>query len=142
MASASSKVDVLAQVPLFAKFSKKELKHLAPLVDEVRFPAGKVLITEGRGGEEAFVIVSGSASVTRGGSELRTAEAGEVVGEMALLQPAAVRSATVTAATDMELLVVGTRAFHSLIMKHPEMSLAIAVGLAERLREAEQNPAG
>lgn len=142
MATAPSKVDLLGQVPLFARCSKKELKHLAPLVDEVRFPAGKVLMSEGRGGEEAFVIISGTATVMRGGTDLRTVSPGEAVGEMALLEPAALRSATVTAATDMEVLVLGARAFNTVLLKHPEVTLKIAVGLAERLREAQQNPVG
>lgn len=139
MAAAPSKVDLLGQVPLFARCSKTELKQLAPLVDDMRFPAGKVLISEGRGGEEAFVIVSGTASVTRNGTELRSAGAGEIVGEMALLEPSALRSATVTTASEMDVLVIGARAFNTVLMKHPEVTLKIAVGLAERLREAEQN---
>jgi CRP/FNR family cyclic AMP-dependent transcriptional regulator len=139
MASAPSKVDLLGEVPLFARCSKKELKHLAPLVDEVRVPAGKVLISEGRGGEEAFVIVSGTASVTLDGTELRTVGAGETVGEMALLEPSALRSATVTATSEMELLVLGARAFNTVLTKHPEVTLKIAIGLAERLREAQQS---
>lgn len=138
MASASSKIDVLARTPLFARCSKKELKHIAPLVDEVRVPAGKVLISEGRGAEEAFVILTGTATVTRNGSELRSTGAGEAVGEMALLDPTSLRSATVTASTDMEVLVIGARAFHTMLSKHPEVTLKIAVGLAERLREVEQ----
>lgn len=139
MASATSKVDVLAQIPLFARCSKKELKHIAPMVDEVRIPAGKVLISEGRGAEEAFVIVSGTASITRDGTELRSAGAGETVGEMALLDPTSLRSATVVASTDMEVLVIGARAFHTMLTKHPDVTLRIAVGLAERLRDIERH---
>jgi CRP/FNR family cyclic AMP-dependent transcriptional regulator len=60
---------------------------------------------------------------------------GEAVGEMALLDPSALRSATVTATSDMDLLVMGARAFHSMLLKHPQVTLQIAVGLAERLRE-------
>jgi CRP-like cAMP-binding protein len=142
MASAPSKVDLLAGVALFSRCSKKELKHIAPLIDEVHIPAGKVLITEGRGGDEAFVIISGTASVTRGGTELRTVGAGEAVGEMALLDPATLRSATVTAASDMEVLVLGAREFNTVLLKHPEVTLQIAVGLAERLRDLEQQIVG
>ncbi len=138
MASASSKTDVLARTPLFARCSKKELKHIASLVDEVSVPAGKVLIAEGRGGDQAFVIVSGTATVTRNGADLGSAGAGEAVGEMALLDPTAVRFATVTASSEMDLLVFGVREFHAMLTQHPDVTIRIAVGLAERLREAER----
>jgi len=135
MAGDSSKIEILGRVPLFARCSKKELKQIAPLVDELRVSAGRELITQGRGGEEAFVIVSGTAAVTVDGREVRTAGAGEAVGEMALLDPSALRSATVTATSDMELLVIGAREFHSMLLKHPQVTLQVAIGLAERLRE-------
>jgi CRP/FNR family cyclic AMP-dependent transcriptional regulator len=135
MASDSSKIEILGRVPLFSRCSKKELKQIAPLVDEVRVSAGRELISEGRGGEEAFVIVSGTASVTTDGTEVRTVGAGDAIGEMALLDPTALRSATVIATSDMELLVIGARAFNSLLLKHPQVTLQIAIGLAERVRD-------
>lgn len=61
---------------------------------------------------------------------------------MALLEPSALRWATVTATSDMEVLVLGARAFKTVLLKHPEVTLEIAIGLAERLRDADQKATG
>ena len=59
---------------------------------------------------------------------------------MSLLDSNLTRSATVTASSDMELLVVAPREFDALITKHPAVLKAIAVELAHRLHTAEHRP--
>ena len=83
------------------------------------------------------MIVSGTARVTQGDVELRTVGAGEAVGEMTLLDCTAVRSATVTTTSEVEALVIGAREFDAVLSKHPEVTRALAVGLAARLRDLE-----
>ena len=71
----------------------------------ITFNAGDTIIFEGGEGRTAFLIVSGSVEVSVGeGSKARalgTLEAGEVFGEMCLIEPGP-RSATVKALTDTE----------------------------------------
>jgi CRP-like cAMP-binding protein len=50
------------------------------------------------------------------------------------------RSATVTAETDMQLLVLTSRSFSSLIADNPTVSRKLLSGLAERLRAAQAAP--
>jgi CRP-like cAMP-binding protein len=50
------------------------------------------------------------------------------------------RSATVTAETDMQLLVLTSRSFSSLIDDNPSVSRKLLRGLAERLRAAQAAP--
>ena len=70
------KVEALKQVPLFEGLSKKELRNLARVTDDLSLEAGTVLCREGRPGREFFVILDGSAEVTKGGRRLATRKAG------------------------------------------------------------------
>ena len=66
-------------------------------MDTVAFKAGDAILIEGAEGNSAYLIVSGSVEVTvRHGSSpriLATLNAGEVFGEMSLIEPGP-RSAT------------------------------------------------
>jgi CRP/FNR family transcriptional regulator, cyclic AMP receptor protein len=131
------KLERLSQVSLFSGCSKRELSKIASLVDEIEIPAGKVLIRQGDAGRECFVIVSGRASASIRGKGTFPLGAGSCFGEMSLLD-SGLRSATVTAETDMDLLVLGPREFTSLIMGAPTVALRVMASLAERLRASER----
>jgi CRP-like cAMP-binding protein len=62
---------------------------------------------------------------------------GSVFGEMSLLDGGP-RSATVTAETDMRLLVLTSRGFSTVLRDVPMVAPRIMRALAERLREAER----
>jgi CRP/FNR family transcriptional regulator, cyclic AMP receptor protein len=62
---------------------------------------------------------------------------GEVFGELALLDQAP-RSATVTADSEMRLLVLNAREFATLLDDHPSVRRNVLAAVASRLREAEQ----
>ena len=136
------KIDLLSQVSLFSRCSTKELKHIAGLVDQIKMETGQTLISAGGAGREAFVIVEGEASVSMDGAVISTVGPGTAVGEMSLLDPTLKRSATVTATTDMELLVIGPREFEALITKHPDVLRGIATELARRLHVADHRTLG
>ena len=138
--SRSTKRELLGNVRLFAGCSDKELKEIESLLDEVMIRAGRRLITEGEVGTEAYVIVEGRATATLAGLEVGTLGPGDAVGEMALLDPESPRSATVTADTDMDLLVLEPRSFRKLLADYPQVTTQIAVSLAQRLRAVEHAP--
>jgi CRP/FNR family transcriptional regulator, cyclic AMP receptor protein len=133
---ANSKIDLLRRVPLFQHCSKKDLALIAGVADEIDLPAGKVLIREGDRGREFFVIVSGEVEVRRKGRKRGTLGAGSFVGEMALLSREP-RSATVTAVTTVDVLVIVDRAFVALLDQTPEIWLKVARALAERTNADE-----
>jgi CRP-like cAMP-binding protein len=133
------KVQLLSGVSLFSSCSQHELKRIASLVDQVDAPAGKVLAREGAVGREFFVIVDGRAKATKGGRKIGSLGRGSFFGEMSLLDEGP-RSATVTAETDMALLVLSSRSFSSLIADNPAVSRKLLRGLAERLRAAQAAP--
>jgi CRP-like cAMP-binding protein len=124
----------LAAVPLFSACSKKDLQLVARRAEQVRVPAGKVLVREGAAGAEFFVILSGTAEVTRHGRRVATLGPDAFFGDLALLDRAP-RNATVTAKTEMELAVLGQREFAAMIEEVPGFAHKLLSGLAHRLRE-------
>src|SRR5437667_8718434 len=92
--------DALARVDLFSGRRKKELKDLAIHCREGQYSPGSVLISQGEKGLGLFMLTKGTVRISRAtspdGAEevLGTAGAGDVIGEMALLDDLP-RSATV-----------------------------------------------
>jgi CRP/FNR family transcriptional regulator, cyclic AMP receptor protein len=135
--SRNAKVELLRGVSLFSACSNRELTRIASLADEIEVPEGRVLIRQGEPGREFFVIIEGKAKVLRRGRRAKTLGPGAGIGELSLLDQGP-RSATVTATSDMYLLVLDSRSFSSLIAEVPSVTGKIFRVMAERLREAEQ----
>ena len=131
------KEELIANVSLFSTCTRGELARIASLVDEVDAPKGKVLVRQGEPGRECFVIADGKARATIRGKGSALLGPGSFFGEMSLLDQGP-RSATVTAETDMHLLVLGSREFSSLVNEVPTVAVRMMRGLAERLRGAER----
>jgi len=134
--SGDPKVQRLSEVQLFSACSKRDLARIAALSTEVEVSAGTVLMRQGDPGREAFVIEDGKAKVSVRGKKSKAMGPGECFGEMALLHSAP-RSATVTAETDMHLVVLGAREFSTLLEDIPGVALKVLAAVADRLRETE-----
>ena len=133
------KIRLLSGVALFSGCAKHELRRIAGLVDEIEAPQGKTLAREGETGSEFFVVVEGTATAKRNGRKVATIGPGSFFGELALLDEGP-RAATVTADTDMQLLVLTSRAFFTLLDDAPSVSRRVLRGMAERLRASESAP--
>jgi CRP/FNR family transcriptional regulator, cyclic AMP receptor protein len=121
---------------LFHSCTKDELRELASITTETTVCAGHVLCKEGATGREFFVVVDGEAIVTIAGEQVATVAPGGFCGEMALLDGGP-RVATVTAATDMTVLVVSQPEFFELVGEVPTVTRRILAGVAARLRTAD-----
>jgi len=130
----NDKIDILKRVPLFSGLTKKQLRFLTRQVTEMHLGSGTVLATEGEQGREAMVIVSGSAEVRRKGRRIADLGPGTVLGEMSLISERP-RNATVTAASDMVVLHMGSREFFDVLEAYPDVSLEILRTVAARLKE-------
>ena len=119
-------LDELRSTWLFSACSTKELRAVASLCTPIDVRAGRVLIREGDEGGECFVVLSGQAVVERHGTVLGHDVQHSVIGLLAMVdgQP---HTATVTAVTDMRLLVIDRREFAAL------RSGAIAWSIEHRL---------
>ena len=131
-----TKLDHLSQVRLFSALSKKELNQIGRASDEVTVPAGKVLVEQGTTGHEFFLIMEGTAIVKVNNRKVATLGPSQYFGELALLvrRP---RNATVTADTDMRLLVLGQREFSGLLDEVRGLAHKLLSTMAERLAECD-----
>jgi CRP-like cAMP-binding protein len=133
---ASKEVEYLATVPLFSALSRNELRRLVQAAEELDADAGAELVTEGRVGREFFLILEGQAVVRRQHRKVATLGPGQWFGELSLLDNEP-RSASVLAATDMKLLVLGQGEFAGLLETVPGIAAKLLTGMAHRLREAD-----
>ncbi len=130
--SRRGKADLLRSLPLFTACSRSELEAIAAVTDELRLPAGRVLMREGAPGRELVVVVEGELSVARDGKVLARRSDGDFVGELALVTHRP-RTATVTATTDVRILVVDGRDFDRLVREVPTVALKVLKAVGERL---------
>jgi CRP-like cAMP-binding protein len=137
MASKKTYLDSLRRVSLFSSCSTKDLEKIAKAGDEVTLAAGTVIVDQGQTGREAFVIISGSATVKRNGKKVATLGAGSVVGELSLLDHGP-RTATVVAETECTMLVISQRQFLAVIDAIPAISHKLLATLAGRIRELDR----
>lgn len=135
--SKGAKIALLRSVPLFSACTNRELGRIAAIVEEIDAEAGKVLVREGDSGRECFVVAEGTARATSGGRKVAAFDAGSIFGEMSLLDGGP-RSCTVTAETDMHLLVMNGRGFAAVVEDLPPVAHKVMRAMAERLRAAER----
>ena len=110
--------DHLASVRLFSTCGKKELRAVAKSAKLVTIHNGTQMITEGEDGNTMYVILDGTARVSRAGRKLATLGAGDSVGELALLSPGP-RTATVVATTNIEAAIITRRQLNGLLKDAP-----------------------
>ena len=125
----------LRAVPWFAACTAEQLTEVARIAEHLRVQAGEVILREGRLGRELFVILEGTATVTREGRVVNVRSQGDYFGELAAIE-AKPRSATVTASTDLDVLIIGPREFETM-MDIPGFRNALLTGMSRRIREAD-----
>jgi CRP-like cAMP-binding protein len=134
--SLKDEVELLRRVPLFAKVSPAKLKLLAFTSDRVTFGADQVVFNQGDQGEDAYVVLSGTADILvnlqSGQVKVAGVEPNEIVGEIAILCDV-VRTATVRTVTPVEALRIRKDQFLTLLAEFPEMAIEIMRVLADRL---------
>lgn len=134
--SSRSVTDALSRVPLFERCSRRELSRVASLMTPLEMAEGSVLTRQGDPGNQCFVIIEGTVDVRIDDRTVAELGAGEVVGEMALLDGRP-RTATVRARTPLRLEVLDRREFMSLLENTPSVTLKLLKTLAERIRGFE-----
>jgi CRP/FNR family transcriptional regulator, cyclic AMP receptor protein len=124
--------ETLKTLPLFSSLSERDLKQLTRYTDEVDVEAGRRLIDQGRFAYEFFVIEEGTAEVTRDGEHVATLGKGDFFGELALMATER-RTATVTATTDMRLVVMHRQAFLQVEQTLPSVAAQLRDAVAARM---------
>lgn len=132
--------DLLRRVPLFEHLSDTQAVSLLGALQKRRFKRSERLVEAGQKSNMLFVLLSGMVKVVvhhPSGKEVVLAMlgAGDCIGEMSLLdnQP---HSATVVAASQVDVLVLTREGFSSCILHNAQMAVAVMRGLVKRLRKA------
>ena len=133
---ARAPVDAIRQVPLFADLDDVELGRLADRFVERSFSEGETVVEEGATGTSVFVIVNGNASVSIAGEMKASLGPGDYFGEMAAMDDGT-RSASIIAATDLDVCFLTPWEFRPFVEEHPEVAWKLLRSLARRLREAQ-----
>jgi len=122
----------LKTLALFEGLSRKELRQLGRLTDEVDVPSGKHLANQGEFAYEFFVIEEGTADVARDGKHLQSLGPGDFFGEIGLMKSTR-RTASVVATSPMRLVVMARREFRAMESDMPRVAEELKRKLAERL---------
>lgn len=130
------KVDLIAKIPLFSEIGAENRELLASSSEILKFDSGRVLFRQGDVGEGAYIIISGEAEVTTEGPEgdivVATIGPHQFIGEIAILIDVP-RTATVTALTDLTVLMVSMEMFYRLVTGFPAIGIEVMRELARRL---------
>lgn len=108
---------LLRGVPAFANLPVSNVETLTLRSSTVGLPVGADIITQGRPGDDFFVIGAGQVEVWESGEFRRVEYPGEYFGEIALLRDVP-RTATVKAATDVSLVVIARAEFLAAVGAH------------------------
>jgi CRP-like cAMP-binding protein len=102
------------------------------------YEAGKIIFEEGKPGEHMYVIMDGEVDIRVKGISIYRAGAGELVGEMALIDSER-RSATAVALENTRLVPVGEQQFLYMVQETPQFALHVLRVLVGRLRHMDES---
>lgn len=125
----------LAKIDFLSGLTPDEFERLAAGVEQRVYLPGESVVREGEPGEELFYIDRGVASITartaNGDQPVVKLSAGQYFGEMSLLTGDP-RAATVTAETELQVLVIGKRIMQELIAANLMLAEHMGGTLAQR----------
>jgi len=134
--------DFLANITMFELLNEDDRIALAAVVDELAIPAGHTLFQAGDPGDSLFIVRVGEIELfikdTAGQRiTLTTAEAGDMLGELAMLDSGP-RTATALALIDSEVLVLDRDDLVLLFKRKPEAALHMLAALSGLTRKADE----
>ena len=125
--------DALAQVPLLSGLDQRHLEQLGKTLSERTFPAGATVVREGdERGIGFFIVADGEGVATVNGKEVERLGPGSYFGEVALISDR-VRTATVTAVTDLHCYVMTMWDFRAFVQSDAQVAWKLLEHLAQLL---------
>jgi CRP-like cAMP-binding protein len=133
----SSRSTLSLNVVWLASLGDRALSEFFEAGERVRFRAGQPIVGELEVGDTMYLVLSGNAKATvRAGQgevlEIGALGPGDTCGELALITRE-LRSATVTATSDVEALRIERDELHAFVRRHPEIAVHFAKEVASRL---------
>lgn len=133
-----ARIAQLAKVARFSNLTDAEMKTVIDAATYLTVPEHWALMTEHTPGDKAYLILSGEVSVRQHGTEVSRLGAGEVIGEMALVNHK-LRTATVVAETPLEVLHFTDATVAELTDKIPHFREILAGATTERRRPDQES---
>jgi CRP/FNR family cyclic AMP-dependent transcriptional regulator len=139
--SLTQDVEVLRNIPLFAKVEPAKLKLLAFTSERLQYMAGDEVFHQGDYGDAAYIILAGEADVLvdtpQGAVKVATLGKNDIIGEIAVLCDVP-RTASVVARSDLEALRVSKDGFFHLVTQFPQVGIEVMSEIASRLHHTTQ----
>ena len=135
-------IDLLTQIPLFAKLTREELGGLADLLNRKDVPAHQTVFWIGDDGSDFYIVQVGRVQIVEPDEQgkeiiLATSGAGSFFGEISLLDGGP-RTATVRTLADCIFLTLNRRDFLGFLERHPIAAIHVLTVLGQRQRETLQ----
>ena len=135
---ASTKLDVLRRIPLFAHLTYKEQAAVLAVAELRTYAAGDEIVVEGEPGGDLYLLLRGRVSVYKGDAPVATLLTGSHFGEMGLVDDAR-RSATVRALASTRVMIIRKTELINLMRREPVLAVkllwAFVQVLSQRLRQ-------
>jgi CRP-like cAMP-binding protein len=125
--------ELLRRVGIFADLDREVLAEVVSAVEVEQLDADRDVFTKGDPGDCLYVLASGRVTVHDGGRELEELRAGDMFGEMALIDREE-RSASVTTLEPCTLYRLDQEPFYQLLTERPGVARGIIQMLSRRLR--------
>jgi CRP-like cAMP-binding protein len=120
------------EIPMFRHLSQSELERIAGWLQSYSIPEGDVLVREGASAHEFFLIEDGEAAVLEEGERVAVLGPGDFFGEIGLLETGR-RTASVIAATPMDVIVMYRPEFERMKVELPTVADQIQAAIRTRL---------
>ncbi|MBO9596943.1 MAG: Crp/Fnr family transcriptional regulator [Cohnella sp.] len=131
-----------SSIPFFREIDPVLLDRMAPYIHQKTYRKGELIFLEGDDGDEIFFIRSGSVSIYTFDKSKKVILAflheGEYFGEMAMMRPGLVRSATAECLVQTKLYILRRNDFQTLIEHDRNIAFQLLNYTMERLRRANQ----
>jgi len=137
----------LINCPLFRGLKEQEIAVYRPATRQVTCPEGESIMVEGETGSTLVILIKGTVTISKkltllGDDESDTKDKTFITltdehrpffGEMALLMEDSLRTASVTASTDCEVVVMEKVAFQKVCADNPPIGLQVMENIARKL---------
>ncbi len=131
-------VKLLIRAPLFSRLSAKGVEEVLAIASQKKFTAGSTIVAQGSTGVGFYLVLTGSAQVSRDGEGIAKLGVGAFFGEMCILDGAP-RSADVIAIEDTTCLMLRQWDIRSVISRNPDVGMAMLEELSRRLRKTKHS---
>jgi len=129
----------VARMPLFAGLEASRIAEITGLLKRRVIPARTAVVHRGEPADAMFFIMAGEVEVEVPPHPVRLGP-GQYFGEIALLRDT-VRTATVVARKETQLLALDATDFRNLLEAHPELKAQIDAVAEQRVAQAHLDPA-